>query len=211
MGGSACGYAARFYKSEGGPPQPWDAIVAFMPVGRQHRFMAFLRNAIVAFAVLLFCPAGASAQTKLSEPQLHRLRTAMPGMTDECAAKVKAGGLDAFPLRVDRCFKMMAKQRWRGLWWQGFEHSRFCPAPARSCGDNSAGEHIWLDFNEGIEPAKTTAVGGLFSIDFVGRKTAMHGSYGHLGGSSQEITVDKLIALKRLRTDRWPSPDRKRP
>src|SRR5258705_4520017 len=47
---------------------------------------------------------------------------------------------------------MRPRQRWRGLWRNVFEDSRFCPEPARTCDHNTPGDRIWL--SDGPGPAR---------------------------------------------------------
>lgn len=105
---------------------------------------------------------------------------------------------------TDQCFKMLPPQRWRGLWRNEFEGSRFCPEPARECGlppDDWYGPWgIWLDVER---VSREPADGALYRVEFVGRRTAVKGAYGHLGGSEHALIVDRVISMKQVE----PPPD----
>ena len=133
---------------------------------------------------------------KVSEQAIEAIRTSDPGMTDKCLNTIRWGGVEALPKGIDKCFEMDKPRRWQGLWLNGFEVSRFCPAPARECADGAPRERIWLTGGasvhlpqyEGQEPAP------LYEVEFIGRKTAYPGDYE--GMSQQEMIVDRMISMK---------------
>jgi hypothetical protein len=86
----------------------------------------------------------------IANEEVQKLKAAMPGMTDECVDKMRWGGIEAMPSELDKCFKMEPPRRWSGLWENGFESSRFCPAPAADCTGRSAGEYIWLSASPSV-------------------------------------------------------------
>lgn len=95
---------------------------------------------------------------------------------------------------------MTPPQRWRGLWWDNFEGSVFCSSPAEECGDNP-GNNTWLSYSEklrhaGAKPAE--GAGGLYQVEFIGRKTLTRGHYGHMGYFDYEIIVDRMISARQL-------------
>jgi hypothetical protein len=92
---------------------------------------------------------------------------------------------------LDQCFKMDPPRRWQGVWRNEFEGSRFCPAPAKKCSYYSPGDRIWLDAQK--RPDET-----LYAVDFVGRRTAVKGRYGHIGGSDYELIVDRMISIRQV-------------
>lgn len=163
-----------------------------------------LPRTLAIFASLAILCAGAGCdrrKAKLSDEQMRILRAEFPGMTAECVDKLRYGGIGAMPSRTDQCFGMTPSQRWRGIWLDEFEGSRFCPAPARSCPTNPPGETIWLSFrDEAASPRRSeprgVGDGKLYAIDFIGRKTLRPGHHGHMGMSEHEIVVDKLNALR---------------
>jgi hypothetical protein len=152
---------------------------------------------VLASMALVSCD---QRQPKLTDDVLQNLKAAMPGITDECFDKARWGGIEAMPSEVDKCVKMEPPKRWIGLWENGFESSRFCPAPARECDGNTAGEYIWLSESSSVQ---LPAYNGedrppLYAVEFIGRKTAYPGPAGHMGMAEQEIIVDRLISMKRV-------------
>jgi len=91
----------------------------------------------------------------------------------------------------DQCFRMDPPRRWRGVWRNEFEGSRFCPAPAIKCSFYSPGDRVWLDVSK--HPDQT-----LYAVDFVGRRTAVKGRYGHMGASDHELIVDRMISMRAI-------------
>jgi hypothetical protein len=108
----------------------------------------------------------------------------------ELGAPVVAG------LPLDQCFKMTKPQQWQGLWRNDFEGSQFCAAPANRCPENEPTRSVWLHLATPVPGAEDTPPGGLYAIDFIGRKTAYSGVYD--GGASEEIMLDHLISIKEV-------------
>ena len=102
-------------------------------------------------------------------------------------------------IATDHCVKMQPAQTWRGLWFNEFEGSRFCPTPAKTCAFESPGERIWL--TNGPRSAHRRAV---YAVEFLGRRTAFKGPYGHFGMSDYEIIVDQVLSLALI--EAGPSP-----
>jgi hypothetical protein len=119
-------------------------------------------------------------------------------MTDACLEKARGGGIEALPERTDECFRMTPPMKWRGLWTTGMEFSRFCPAPARECSTATPGEQIWLSGSPSVDLPEYQGqpVAPLFEVEFVGRKTADRGHFGHMGMSDEEIIVDRMISMR---------------
>jgi hypothetical protein len=121
-----------------------------------------------------------------------------------CSVKEKSKfGVAYASIPLDQCYKMDAPRRWRGVWRNDFEGSQFCPGGSASCGYESVAERkgpiAWLDF-AGPLPAelKPRRGGGLYSIDFIGRRTKYRGFYGHAGMSDEAIIVDRIISMEEL-------------
>lgn len=111
---------------------------------------------------------------------------------DLCAVKkeTKYGNVyERIPL--DKCYKMDPPRRWKGLWRNDFEGSRFCASPAKFCDDRTTGPQTWFDYDD----PKLLPFGGLYEVDFIGRRTSVRGRYGHMGGSDYEIVIDRLISM----------------
>jgi hypothetical protein len=151
-------------------------------------------------ALILVLGACNHRQRKMTDAQLKLARSQFPGITDACLDKMRWGGVEAMPNEVDKCFKMLPQQRWRGLWRNDFEASKFCPAPARECTTRVPGPSIWLDFRSGLNRPAGLGLkgpsGGLYAIDFIGRRTAYPGIYA--GGADQEMIIDRLISIKEV-------------
>lgn len=158
-------------------------------------------NAALALIAILALAACERRQPLLSDAEMREMQEILPGMTGECVERVRFGGLEAFPAAVENCFEMTPQQQWSGLWRNDFEGSRFCPGPAEECDYESPGDQIWLSYSEQLSRAGTEppfGYGGLYEIEFVGRRTLRRGQFGHSGGFDHEIVVDRLIALKEL-------------
>jgi len=134
------------------------------------------------------------------------VRTGLPlfGPTRPCLRKEhdpKLGDYYAF-VGTDQCYRTLPQQRWRGLWHDAFEDSRFCAAPAKECDYQTPGDRIWLN-GEKVRTKPPGAI--LFAVDFIGRRTAVKGHYGHMGMSDYEVIVDKVISMQPLEFDPEPT------
>lgn len=124
-----------------------------------------------------------------------------------CVLYMAANNVESLP--TDRCYKMEAPRKHRGLWIDEFEGQRFIPegtspvewprTDPRTPGWKEQAErarlaNIWI--NAGRVDKRTLRGGGKHYIEFVGRKTLYPGAYGHLGMSGQEIIVDRVISLR---------------
>jgi hypothetical protein len=116
------------------------------------------------------------------------------GVKSSCLETIRWGGLGSFR-DPEECFEKLPPARWRGLWRNDPEIPFFCPEPARKCPEGKERERIWLDFNS-LRP-NLTAWGGLYKVDFIGRRTARGGFHaGH--GAAQDMIVDRLISIKEI-------------
>lgn len=126
----------------------------------------------------------------------EQIKASLPRITDECAERLERGETRHIP--TDGCFEMQEPRRWRGLWRNVFEGSRFCPEPARECDDDSPGEDIWLTFSEQLPHSKFDDYGGLYELEIVGRRTLHRGRYGHFGMSDHELIVDRVVSIREV-------------
>ena len=110
------------------------------------------KKALSAGLMLLAADGCHHAKPKLTDAEINRLREGAPGMTDDCLNKVRYGGVEAMPERVDQCFRMASARHWRGLWRNDFEESQLCLSPALQCSFHSHGDKIWLSFGPGVYP-----------------------------------------------------------
>lgn len=102
-------------------------------------------------------------------------------------------------LRIERCYRMTAPQRWSGVWANEFEGSRFCPGARDSC-PYRRGNNIWLDWS-GPAPAEIKRDGAArpaYRLTFIGRRTLIPGAYGHMGMSKHYLLVDRVIRAEPL-------------
>jgi hypothetical protein len=154
----------------------------------------------VAYLVLVLaltggCKQHPQQQPKVSDAELQRLRTQVPGMTDECLAKLKWGGVEALPRRSDRCFTFEAPRLWKGYWLNALEDSQFCLSLSACPGNSDA---MWLEF--ATEPSfhDKLGQGGAYEIEFVGRRSNRAGLFGHFGMFRKDMIVDRIITMKEV-------------
>ena len=151
----------------------------------------------LAIAVAALALMGCHKQVpKVSEQAIRAIHASEPGMTDECLDKIRWGGIQAMPNAIDQCFRMDRPRRWRGLWLNAFEYSRFCPAPAHECSYGDPRTSFWLTGSRSVRLPQYQGQpqSPVYEVEFIGRKTAFPGHYE--GGSQQEIIVDRMISMK---------------
>ena len=138
------------------------------------------------------------AYIKLADQELARSGKGIPCSYEEVVNGTKA--IASIP--TSSCVKMLPEQRFVGLWRAAFEGSRFCPAPSKTCDNETPGELIWLSNTPGRPH------GGLYRVEFFGRRTMYKGPYGHFGAFDHEVDIDRLVSLKEL--EEPPSDGRRR-
>jgi hypothetical protein len=127
------------------------------------------------------------------DQQIVKTGVGVPGRPFPCSYEEVQDGVRVITSQpTDLCVKMLPQQHWRGLWRNDFEGSRFCPEPAKRCSFDAPGERIWLSKTPGRPQ------GGLYQLDFIGRKTMYRGPYGHMGVFDEEITIDRVLSMKEL-------------
>lgn len=118
-------------------------------------------------------------------------------------------GIDVMaPVPTDECYKMLPPHRYRGIWLYQFEGSRFFEGETNAAGvvaklraehrDRKFGDGEWLSWRtkpRGIQLSHSEQP-HLMLLDFIGRRTAYRGKYGHMGASDSEMIVDRLITAK---------------
>lgn len=159
-----------------------------------------MRDTIILFGLLILAGCYGKAP-KVSDATVDEFRNEMPGMTPWCLDQLKYGGIEAIPAATDACFEMEPARRWRGLWRYNFESSRFCPAPAQRCAHFDPGEFVWLTEHARHPRLK---LGGLYVVEFVGRRTRQRGVYGHLGLAQREIIVDRFESIRQVEAQKAP-------
>lgn len=102
----------------------------------------------------------------------------------------------------EQCFRFGEPQRMQGLWRNDFEGSEFCPASAKRCPPptDSSGvrQSTWLQIKPHLNGWENTPPGGLYAIDFIGRRSQHLAMYGHMGMSNSEVIVDQLISIREI-------------
>jgi len=101
------------------------------------------------------------------------------------------------------CSACDRSERMQGLWRNDFEGSQFCHVPAKTCGYVPKNERtsptIWLDVADAVPfEFQRHHFGGLYAVDFIGRRHSFRGSYGHMGLYDEEIIVDRMISMKEI-------------
>ena len=101
------------------------------------------------------------------------------------------------PIPDRECYRFNAPKRMRGTWFDDFESSAFYPE-----GSTIAPNGTWLkddpelsvfSFHRGGPTNKT------YAIDFIGSKTSVPGSYGHMGASREMVLAERLISLREVK------------
>ena len=124
---------------------------------------------------------------------MEDIRAENPGMTKACLEVVRRTGfppLDDMP----RCYGMLPAKRWAGLWNSGWEWTNFCPAPARECPIASEHGDVWLEFADKAYDGPDLP-DGIYEIEFIGRRTAKAGSFGHLSQYDHAMVVDRVLSI----------------
>ncbi|WP_332785682.1 hypothetical protein [Sphingomonas sp. PB1R3] len=128
-----------------------------------------------------------------------------------CANHETINGIDVLAaIPTDECYKMLPPRRFRGIWLSEFEGSRFFEGETNANAvvaklraerrDRRFGDEEWLSWKtkpNSIQPLDSEQP-RLMLLDFIGRRTAYRGEYGHMGASDSEIIVDSLIAAKAI-------------
>lgn len=152
---------------------------------------------MIFLPTILLAQACDDRRPVVSEELVREFRNKLPGITEQCLDALRYGGINAMPTRADQCFAMTPTKRWKGLWRNEFEGSRFCASPAKSCSFETLGERVWLSDPDNVVPVKRSDE-ALYEIEFLGRRTLEKGAHGHLGGSDHDMVVDKVISLTRV-------------
>jgi hypothetical protein len=109
-------------------------------------------------------------------------------------------------LPVADCYRMLPPQRMRGVWLNEFEGSKFFPGYSTDPGP-SLRSTLWLEVDR---PAISRITGRNFNwrskgpqpklvlLDFIGRRTAISGPYGHMGMSDHYVVVDRILSAQVL-------------
>ncbi len=166
---------------------------------------------MASLGVALLCSALASTSAKAGiedqlppeayvrpiDRKIAETRIGMPERPFPCMREEIYHGMEVLVGEpTEECVKLEPAARWRGLWRNDFEGSRFCPEPAVECDFHTPGDRIWLTMS-----SESAGDGRLYRIEFVGRKTMYRGPYGHLGVSDHEMIVDRVFLQEAVGND----------
>lgn len=149
---------------------------------------------IVTSAMVASCNVQEPA---FSDAEMVQLRAQYPGMTKGCFEQMRRTGFPPSTDDPEECFRMTPAKRWTGLWNAGWEWSNFCPAPAEHCPIAADHGDIWLEFKPGAHEGPELR-DGLYAIEFIGRRTAQSGSFGHLNQYDHLMAVDRVISIRKV-------------
>ena len=170
------------------------------------------RLATVLLLMLGGCGPDATPLIAYRDP-LDALRSLSPFGPPPCVVRDASGMLASLP--VDRCMWMRKPERLKGIWLDEFEGSRFfegattaAQAIRQVCG-RPRGRGPWGEWlEEGRWPSPPLEPGEgrarLIRLEFVGRRTAYPGSYGHFGGSRSLVLADRLSKAEVIFTSTEP-------
>ncbi len=162
-----------------------------------------MRGVLLA-AIVSLVAACHHRKPAFSDEMMRQIRADTPGMTETCLEKLRWGGiraLDNYPF--SQCFKFGKPRRWTGLWINAFEGSQFCTIPYRkTCpppGEGSYNDMIWLTFSAQPSIQDRLRSGGVYQVDFIGRRSDGAGNFGQFGMYRNEVIVDRMISMKEVR------------
>jgi hypothetical protein len=120
-----------------------------------------------------------------------------------CGHSFVEDGIEVFePVPDEQCYRFGPRMRMRGLWLYQFEGSEFLqnyvePPDISTFYRND----VWLNWSRIYVPClspRRQQKPVIFAIDFIGRKSAYPGHYGHLGRSRNLILAEKVLSIRRL-------------
>jgi hypothetical protein len=101
-------------------------------------------------------------------------------------------------LPTDQCYRMQPQRRWRGLWRNDFEGFKFCEEPAKTCQYDSRGGMIRLLPQEIGGKYDKPPFGGLYRVEFIGRRTLHGGGLSISGKFKHSMVIDRLISIEEV-------------
>ena len=93
------------------------------------------------------------------------------------------------------CYRFTEPQRMRGVALTGFETGSFHPARTTLPQSEERSE-VWIGLEPHVLPQNVRGrcmEGCAVYLDFVGRRTAVEGGYGHMGLRSHMVVVDRVL------------------
>lgn len=146
---------------------------------------------VVTLSLLLSACAhqAATGQANISEESYDFL-----AVTDGPCIPQIAVGID--PKHRAKCSRMTEPRRYRGIWRVEFEASVLTPIGQPRCLQEKGGDCAWIEGKDLPWPGRWDC-SREYEIEFIGRRNALPGSYGHGGSSHYKVVVDRLISAKR--------------
>jgi hypothetical protein len=102
---------------------------------------------------------------------------------------------------TEQCFRFSKPQRMSGLWRHNFEVNQFCLPPAKQCPDPAnandpyQGSYGNMEFRAQIKGEADTPYGGLYAIDFIGRRSE-YPIFGGTNDADRDVIVDRVLAIR---------------
>ena len=122
----------------------------------------------------------------------------LPFLHDDFVPCFRTTGREPARLPPSECYRLTDPRRMRGVAITGFETGAFYPGRTTlpPHGERSA---FWLEHEPRLLPADVRdrcLKGCAVYLDFIGRRTAVRGSYGHMGLANHLILVDRVFEAK---------------
>lgn len=168
---------------------------------------------IPALMIVSACDRGATPLMAYRHPS-DALAKAVPVLelfgVYPCASAERVGGSTSIVgIPTEECVKMLPSHRYRGIWLDEFEGSRFFEGVSRPqdvkaiIRRRKPGESFgeWLSLARPMDdkiPTKNSPKSRMVALDFIGRRTAYPGRYGHFGMSKDYIVVDQLLSAREV-------------
>jgi len=98
------------------------------------------------------------------------------------------------------CYRFSEPRRMRGVAITGFETGDFFAGRTTVPKENQSSD-IWIEVDPGVLPTNvrdSCRTGCSIYLDFLGRRTAVEGHYGHMGMSKHQIVVDRVLYARLL-------------
>jgi hypothetical protein len=134
-------------------------------------------------------------QPKVSDAVLKKILAISPGITNACLDKIRWTGIKAMP-GIEQCDAVTSEKRWRGLWREYFEDSRFCEEPAKECDARSPGVWVSLEVKSAPKGFYDTPPGGLYAVEVVGKETLRPDYLESI--PKRRLVVHRFISVKQI-------------
>jgi len=110
--------------------------------------------------------------------------------------------VDGQPARLSAadCYRLTAPRRMRGVARTGFETGSFYPGRTTLPQADERSD-LWIELDPRVlapDVRRSCAEGCAVYLDFIGRRTAVRGRYGHMGLASHIVIVDRVLSARVL-------------